>query len=244
MRGKLKDAALLKATEGLFTLRDVFQFCERSQSYRDTCSTAPEFWKKTIEKCLGNIVVLQRGDIEESGKWYDFARLLITGVEYSYCLIQDDNGDFETQVQPYSAVDEIEADHTFHEIRIRASLPEAGTQGFLIRVYSEPPFEYEGITFFVHSDQTIAQTRASRYVGEQFHTRSYFRNRGGRSLMEIGDNPEFELDAFPESSFFVDTVRETLAGGANEGWWNMKWIDENGEDKAIYFSWDIVPITF
>lgn len=244
MRGKLKDSALLRATENLPTLREVFRFCETSPAHRDTCSTASEFWKKTIERCLGNITVLQRGDIEENGEWYDFARLLITGLEYKYCLIQDANGDFETQVQPYAAVDEIDADHTFYGFQIPALLPEVGTRGFLLRVYLEPPYEYEGIQFFVHSDQTVAQNRASRYVGEQFHVRSYYRNPEGRSLIEIGNNPEIELDAFPESSFFVDTVRATLANGANEGSWNMKWIDENGEDKAIYFQWDIVPITF
>lgn len=222
MRGRLKDAALLKATEALPTLREVFQFCERSQSYRDTCSTASEFWKQTIERCLGNITTLQRGDIEESGEWYDFARVLITGVEYKYCLIQDDNGDFETKVQPYAAVDEINADHTFYGFQIPALLPEVGTRGFLVRIYLEPPYEYEGIQFFVHSDQPIAQSRASKFVGEQFYARSNYLNRGGRSLIEIGNNPEFELNEFPAASFFVDTVRATLANGSNEGSWNMR----------------------
>jgi len=243
MRGKLKDAALLKATEDLFTLRDVFQFCETSQRHKDTCSTSSEFWKKTIEKCLGNIVVLQRGDIETSGEWYDFARLLLTSVEYSYCLIQDFNGVWDTQVQPYAAVDEIEADHTFYEIRIRASLPEAGTQGFLARIYLEPPYEYEGITFFIHPDQTIARHRAARFVGNQFSVRANYL-MPGESRIEIGANPEKELDAFPESSFFVDTVEAVLAGGANEGVWNMKRTDDVDDEKTIYFQWDIVPITF
>lgn len=243
MRGKLRDQALLKATEGLFTLRDIFQFCETSQVYRDICSSSSEFWKKSIERTLGNIAVLQRGDIEATGEWYDFARLLVTGIEYNYCLTQDFNGLWDTQVQPYAAIDEIEADHTFYGFHVRAMLPEIGTRGFLVRIYLEPPYEYEGIEFFIHADQTIAQSRASKYVGEQFCVRFYFRHRG-MVMMQIGANAEFELDEFPESSFFVDTVRETLANGNVEGQWNVKWIDENGDDKVTYFSWDIVPITF
>uniref|UniRef100_A0A6C0CH02 Uncharacterized protein n=1 Tax=viral metagenome TaxID=1070528 RepID=A0A6C0CH02_9ZZZZ len=244
MRGKLKDAALLKATENLSTLRDVFRWCEGSQKYRDSCSTAPEFWKQTIVKCLGNVIVLQRGDIEESEEWYDFARLLATGVEYKYCITEDDATNvWTTQPEPYAAIDEIEANHTFYEIRIPAMLPASGTFGYFVLVYYEPPFD-DYKTFFLHPVQTTASNRATKYVGEDFTDYSFHRLDIRRSRLQIDGNPELELDDNPGDNFFIDTARASLAGGNNDGEWILRWTNEVGDDKVIYFRWIIRPITF
>lgn len=253
MRGSLRDAALKKATADLRSLGAVFRFCESQPKYRDSCSAAGEFWKQAIEKYRGNIIVLQRGDLEERD-WYDFARLLVQGVQYEYCVEFDVNGVYATQPLPLAEIDGETPDSSYVPLIIPAMLPARGTQGFYVRTYTEPPFEIESTSFFVHADQAVAQNRVTRFVADSFHSRFAFVGRWMERGVTISfdGNPPIDLDEFPEVAFFVDTVRARLAAGSIGGGWELTFsrmvFDANGisrmEPAEAIFSWEISPITF
>jgi hypothetical protein len=243
MRGKLKDAALLKATENLNNLQEVFQFCERNPTHQDSCSTSPEFWKGTIERIFGNIIVLQRGDLTTGTDWYNFAKLLGTGVEYKYCVDSIAGGGISNQPEPFALVDWGDGDPRIFPFRIPAMLPEAGTSGFFTRFSLAEPFRKQKTSFYLHPNQTIAQRKAARYVGEQFHWRFEHRITGDLQI-QIGAGAEIDLDAFPEESFFVETVNAVLANGDTRGDWSITFTDDEGDQQIVSLQWDISPITF
>lgn len=110
------------------------------------------------------------------------------------------------------------------------------------------------MTFFVHSDQTIALQNAARYVGTFFHREFRRKTLGiidvGKKFHDIqitigNDNP-IDLLVFPEAEFFEGIVLQSTI----EGYWNIKCSYSyndglsltNGVDIA--FHWDVVPMTF
>jgi hypothetical protein len=132
----------------------------------------PKQFKKTIERLLGNVIVIQRGDLETGDEWYTFAKLLASGIEYKYGLVLDGgNNVWDTTPNPYSAMKDPEEDDIIPMIfYIPAIVPQRGTSGFFVHAYVEQPFEQENMQFFVHSDQTIARNNASKYVGVLRHS--------------------------------------------------------------------------
>lgn len=153
----LRDRALLKITHQM-TLNEIFDLCDQDQNFRDACSLSEYFWKQTMHRHFGGIVITQRGDLIGGERWEEFVQGVAMGIVYRYGL---DLSDFEgTQedilMMPYASTwdpDQI------RPVDIIGQLPLPDTKGYAyaLRVNENTVVHHKDKSeFFVHPNREEA----------------------------------------------------------------------------------------
>lgn len=238
MRGTLKDAALLRATAELRSLPEVIRFCESQAKYRDACSVAGEFWQKTIERICGNVVVLQRGDLQNND-WYDFAKSLMYGIEYHYVLPILPNGDWDERAVPYYSRPQ-GGDEEALDFYLPGLVPVTGTRGVLALAMVSGQLQEHQICF-LHADPVVLRRRVTKWIGEMIHVGARWIGDTINEFAYGGGGVPLEVDEFPAIDFLADTVAAQLAAGTTSDEWSFLF---NGRRDGMTAEWEVRPITF
>lgn len=207
----LRDLALLKSTQRIRTLEEIFRFCESRDDLKINCEFSEFFWKKTIIRIFGNIMVFQRGDLSESENWYDFASLLRQGITYKYALRENiDNGTYALAPIPFYSnySDKPDDDEYLIKFDIPASVPNAGVSGFLAHLVIDGD-KYEEITnFFVDGDQNIARNLAVKFLAVKYHDiHDRLRNNNIIKITEVYDEIKImDYAKMPDLEYFIDSI--------------------------------------
>lgn len=171
MKGSLQELSLLRATEEVKTLGEILDFCDANPRFEAIYSRSVVFWKKTLTRILGDVMVLQRGDLESGQQWYDFAKLLDEGVSYRYCLLEEEDG-FHRTPTPFWRVDN-PYDHGTgierHPFDIPAVLPVRGTRGYFVFLDMYGYRNHQVTNFFLHGDDDEAFRLSLRYAADIYY---------------------------------------------------------------------------
>lgn len=248
----LQTEAFRVATRNARNLRDVLELCESDVRIGNSCSFVPEVWKELIERFFGNVLVLQRGDLQSGADWYDFARSLATGVEYKYCLGFDANNIWDTRPIPFASINEGIDNPDVRIFQIQGMLPSRGSTGYLVHCELNGDKVYgEVADFFLDVDPAVAARHAARLVADWYVDKMHRMDRRGfphRSELRIDGGAVIPLDDFPDVTFFADTVRASLDQGNRDGRWEQMWdiliAGELAQQAERVLDWWIVPITF
>ena len=88
----MKLPEILRMCETGIAVREVGGELEPIPGLSDACIADDDFWKVTLERFYGNILIIQRPDIDE-GEWMSLAKAISIGRTYVYeCrIVQDEN---------------------------------------------------------------------------------------------------------------------------------------------------------
>ncbi len=228
----LREVSLLKATENLNTLIDLLDFCNQNTVFLNSCENSENFWKRSLIRIMGNIIVLQRGDLNGGSDWYNFIKLLSIGIVFKYSLRHNATQDIwditpEPHYNHLNDEDEYVHGDEIHRysFEIPAVLPNVGVQGYFVRLLmDECRHVDEENVFFVHDDINIALQNAAKFIGESYHLYTSRRIGTGwnpgmnvkpndikydftdqyHRISELWEQEDFKQ--LPEAPFFVNLV--------------------------------------
>uniref|UniRef100_A0A6C0CJ49 Uncharacterized protein n=1 Tax=viral metagenome TaxID=1070528 RepID=A0A6C0CJ49_9ZZZZ len=232
-------------------LPQILSLCgEITTSRTNPCFNFPDFWRDTITRLYGNIVVLQRGDLTTGREWHNFAGYMATGISYKYRILHRANG-WENVAKPFVPLEQIDEDSWAHQFDIPGALPKKGTKGFFVRLYLDGSAgSIDEGTFFINPNPKVALDLAKRYVGDYFHSKMAEFVLGACTLDGGGDEVE-EFPTFPAADLFI---RSAKAARTNSGYWILDWSRELVDPEEGYvvgavregaeFTWELVDITF
>lgn len=256
---KTRDIALIETTRDIPTLGELLEYCQEI----DVCTSSVEFWRESLTRLFGNIIVLQRGDLQTAEEWHEFAQRLAEGVTYKYSLRHDSYNDIwdETPL-PHLRVEKTgEADEDIHRLifEIPGSLPQEGTRGYFVELMIQGDIERVERAFFVHSDQRKALERAQLFVAEKYReihlkkvTLSWLGPRRQPYLfLFASDNGQIRIDnldvseGLPQVSL-IDLLLDHIQVKPMDQPWYAKFTSEAGPQTQYYTetNWEIHQITF
>ena len=248
----MNEDELFEQTKDM-SLLEILQLCgEKSIAHArvNPCFDFPNFWKETIERLYGNIIILQRGDLTTGREWHNFAGHLAGGITYKYGITHDEANGWEHKPKPFVSVDQ-DGPYTWtHDFYIPAALPRAGTRGLFIRLFMDGVISIEDGSFFVHPNPVVTKQLAKRFVGKYFHAKLIgLVNNACTFSKEFA--PGVKYPVLPTADFFIETARNAVS---NNEFWTLDWEKEiiNEEEgrvedivpMAVEFTWELVDITF
>ena len=237
---KSQDEALIETTRDIESLGELLDYC----SDINVCRVSAEFWKASLTRLFGNILVLQRGDLETAEEWHEFALNLVEGRSYKYCLRNDVAEEtWEETPRPLHSLPKKAYDEIIDELfDIPAVVPAEGTRGYFVRLYFDATIFSEEITsFFCHSNLKVAKDRAAKFAGENVHrvVQQYLAFSHGQKIrlaMDYDSLRGAREIKLPLPKYFVDGAL------AND---SANWfvVLTHGE-QLVQIRMNIVPITF
>ena len=247
---KTRDIALIETTRDISTLGELLEYCQSI----DVCKSSVEFWRESLTRLFGNIIVLQRGDLQTAEEWHEFAQRLAEGVTYKYTLEEGTDGTWGETPHPYYLIhpDQDREDYYYDPFEIPGMVPNEGVRGYYVRLVVDGDYYQEERSFFVHEDQTIAKRYALRFIGEKYHSilnrMAYgIRNDQGVTMIKITSEPiqsfndlaRSEPIPVPPAEYFV----KTLLANDKMTWFTI-WESPKGVEVESEMFHYITPITF
>ena len=239
-----QDEALIETTRDVESLGELLDYCDSLK----VCNASAEFWKASLSRLFGNIMILQRGDLETAEEWYQFALLLLEGKNYKYSL-GNDGGVYEEVPKPiYAQPKHSDSDVYYESFDIPAMVPTEGTRGYLARVMINGGYFEELTTFFVHSDLKKAKENALRFAGEEVHRiiNQQARTSPVTQTNTIRIKTEWRREIYnwheikiPPAKDFVDALFQD----ENVNWYGA-WTDSRVLEVRFETNIAIKPITF
>lgn len=258
---KTRDIALIETTRDIPTLGELLEYCQQI----DVCTSSLEFWRESLTRLFGNIIVLQRGDLQTAEEWHEFAQRLAEGVTYKYSLRHDSYEDiWDEQPFPHLSIQQagdIEAKQDVYRLifEIPGSLPQEGTKGYFVELMIQGDIERVERAFFVHSDQRKALERAQLFVAEKYReihlekvTFSWLVSRRQAYLfLFVADNGQIQINDLDASEGLlevpsIDLLLDHIRSKSMDQPWLAKFTSEAGLQTQYYTetTWEIRPITF
>lgn len=255
----LQEIALLKNTENINSLRDLLSFCSRNQRFQNACIQSENFWKESLARIMGNIIVAQRGDLKGEKIWYEFVQSLAMGITFKYRMRYDAlNDDWTKKPESwYLDLNNIEEDDIYYyPIEVPGIIPTPGSKGYFVNFSLEnDAINRNENNFFLHEDEDKAFENAIKFVGESYHHMIFqllqrliwlgvqsevkISSDIDNRLWEEEENKNYPSQPLPPANFFVKMIEE--------GNQPIVLTYESGNKKGfIYteFYWHIETISF
>lgn len=239
-----QDEALIETTRDIDSLGELLDYC----ASLDVCNASAEFWKASLARLFGNILVLQRGDLETAEEWHEFAQLLLEGRNYKYSLGSEGGTYDEVPKSIYAQPKDDTSDVYYETFDVPAMVPAEGTQGYFAQLIVDLDIYEERNSFFCHPNLKKAKERALKWLAENAHQiilkHSHGRlDRAGKPTARI--TTEYQLfdqvpyAAVPPAEQFVEALLQN-----EKIIWSVETSGRAAVKTRLELQPNVAPITF